>query len=245
MLNHFDKRKAHQIHRNVICHSFFWLAFAKAYSDRSKPGRNKYDPERMARNLAQGQTAMLRMGDPLDYEGKLFVTLGQLFDDVCHQKLAVGNPCCPDYSKQEDEIVTHLAKLARDKRNDTVRLPVSMPDAKQVLNTTHPWYSYDDSARYCRRDRSRSRDRKMVSSEATEPDPTQASAPESTDTEMYQALEKELFISSDYQAGLVRNAVQALDEVAGGDVRSVQFREPDEEEEEICRTPGTRDEGCG
>ena len=110
---------------------------------------------------------------------------------------------------------------------------------------THPWYSYDDSARYCQRDRSRSRDRRMASSEATEPDLTQVSAPESTDTEMYQALERELLISSDYQAGLVWNATQALDEVAGGDVHSVQFREPDEEEEEIHHTPGTRDEGHG
>ena len=59
VLNHFDKKKAHRIHRNVICHSLFWLAFAKAYLDRSKPGHNKYDPERMARNLAWGQTAML------------------------------------------------------------------------------------------------------------------------------------------------------------------------------------------
>ena len=60
---------------------------------------------------------------------------------------------------------------------------------------------------------------------------------------MYQALEKELLISSDYQAGLVRNTAQALDEVVGGDVCSVQFREPDKEEEEIHHTPGTRDEG--
>ena len=243
VLNHFDKKKAHRIHRNVICHSFFWLAFAKAYSDQSKPGRNKYDPERMARNLAQGQTAMLRLGDPLDYEGKVFVTLGQLFDDVRHQKLAVGIPCCPDYSKQEEEIVMHLAKLTRDKRNDTVHLPASVPEAKQVLNPSHPWYSYDDSARYCRRDS------RMAFSERTEQDPTQASAPESTDTEMYQVLEKDLLISSDYQAGLARNVAQVL-EVAGsveltGDVRSVQFREPDEEEEEIRRTPGTRDEGHG
>ena len=146
VLNHFDKRKAHRIHRNVICPSFFWLAFARAYLDRSKPGRNKYDPKRMARNLAQGQTTMLRMGDPLDYEGKVFVTLGQLFDDVRHQKLAVGVPCHPDYSKQEEEIVSHLAKLTRDKRNDTIRLPTSVPDVKQVLNPLHPWYSYDDSA---------------------------------------------------------------------------------------------------
>ena len=135
VLNHFDRRKAHWIHRNVICYSFFWLAFVKVYADQSKPGRNKYDPERMARNLLQGQTAMLQMGDPLDYEGKLFVTLGQLFNDVRHQKLAVGDPCRPDYSKQEEEIVVHLVKLTRDKRNDMVRLPASVPDAKQVLNT--------------------------------------------------------------------------------------------------------------
>ena len=249
VLNHFDKKKAHRIHCNVICHSLFWLAFAKAYWDRSKPGCNKYDPEKMARNLAQGRTAMLQMGDSLNYEGKVFVTLGQLFDDVRHQKLAVGVPCCQDYSKQEEEIITHLAKLARDKRNDTVRLPASMPEAKQVLNPSHPWYSYDDSARYCRRDRSSSRNSRMASSERTEQDPMQVSVPESTDTEMYQALEKDLLISSDYQAGLARNVAQVL-EVASGvestrDVRSVQFREPDEEEEEIRRTSGTRDEGHG
>ena len=242
VLNHFDKKKAHRIHQNVICHSLFWLAFVKAYSDRSKPGRNKYDPERMARNLARGQTAMLRMGDPLDYEGKVFVTLGQLFDDVRHQKLAVGIPCRPDYSKQEEEIVTHLAKLTRDKRNDTVCLPASVPEAKQVLNPSHPWYSYDDSARYGRRAR-------VAPSERTEQDPTQASVPESTDTEMYQVLEKDLLISSDYQAGLARTVAQVL-EVASSvestrDARNVQFREPDEEEEEIRRTPGTRDEGRG
>ena len=120
VLGHFDRRKAHRIHRNVLSYSFFWLAFAKAYADRSKPGHNKYDPERMSRNLAQGQTAMLWLGDPLDYEGMLFMTLGQLFDDVRRQKLAVGDPCRPDYSKQEDKIVTHLKKLARDKRNDSV-----------------------------------------------------------------------------------------------------------------------------
>ena len=248
VLNHFDRKKAHRIHRNVICHSLFWLAFAKAYWDRTKPGRNRYDPESMARNLAQGCTAMLRLGDPLDYKGKVFVTLGQLFDDVRHQKLAVGVPCRPDYSKQEDEIVTHLAKLARDKRNDTVRLPASVPEAKQVLNPSHPWYKYDDSARQCRRDRSSSCDGRMTSPE-TEQDPTQAEAPESTDTEMYQALEKDLLISNDYQVELVRNAAQVLDEVTGSvestrDVRSVQFRESDKEEE-IRRTPRTRVEGQG
>ena len=33
LLNHFDKKKAHRIYHNVICHSLFWLAFAKAYGD--------------------------------------------------------------------------------------------------------------------------------------------------------------------------------------------------------------------
>ena len=83
----------------------------------------------------------------------------------------------------------------------------------------------------------------MPTLESVEQDPTQASAPESTDTEMYQALEKDLLISNDYQTGLVRNAAQALDQVAGDleparDVRNVQFKEPDEEEEECHRTPG-------
>ena len=92
----------------------------------------------------------------------------------------------------------------------------------------------------------------MASPETMEQDPTQVSVPESTNTEMYQALEKDLLISNDYQAGLVRNAAQALDQVAGGieparDVHSVQFKEPDEEEEECHCTPGQwpRAEGWG
>ena len=245
LLNHFDKKKAHRIHRNVICHSLFWLAFAKAYWDWSKPGRHKYDPEKMARNLAEGRTTMIRVRDPIEYKGKVFVTLGQLFDDVCHQKLAMGVPCHPDYSKQEEEILTHLVKLARDKRNNTVWLPVSIPEVKQVLNPSHPWYKYDDNTRYGRRDRSSSHESGMAPLETMEQDPTQVSAPESTDTEMYQALEKDLLISNDYQAGLVRNATQALDQ-AVGDVRNVQFKEPDEEVE-CHRTPGQwlRAEGLG
>ena len=71
-----------------------------------------------------------------------------------------------------------------------------------MLNPSHPWYSYDDSAQYCQHDRSSSRDNRMASSEGTEQDPMQASVPKSTDTEMYQVLEKDLLISSDYQAGL-------------------------------------------
>ena len=160
------------------------------------------------------------MKDPIEYEGKVFATLGQLFDDVHHQKLAVGIPCHTDYSKQEDEILTHLAKLTRDKRNDTVQLPASIPEVKQVLNTSHPWYKYNDNARYGHRDRSSSRASRAAPLEAMEQDPTQASVPESTDTEMYQAVERDLLITNDYQAGLVRNAAKALDQAAGGNEQS-------------------------
>ena len=114
-----------------------------------------------------------------------------------------------------------------------------------MLNPSHPWYKYDDNARYGRHDRSSSHESRMAPSETMEQDPTQASALESTDTEMYQALEKDLLISNDYQAGLVRNAIQALDQVVGSleparDVRNVQFKEPDKEEEECHHTPGQR-----
>ena len=61
----------------------------------------------------------------------------------------------------------------------------------------------------------------MAPLETMEQDPTQASVPESTNTEMYQALEKDLLISSDYQAGLVRNAAQALDQAAGASLGTV------------------------
>ena len=181
---------------------------------------------------------MIRVKDPIEYEGKVFVTLGQLFNDVRHQKLAVGVPCCPDYRKQEDEILTHLAKLTRDKRNDTVQLPASVPEAKQVLDPSHPWYKYDDNARYgrCHADRA-------TPPEAMEQDPTQASVPESTDMEMYQAVERDLLITNDYEAGLVQNATKAHDQAAGGneqsrDVRNVQFKEPDGGEVECHRAPG-------
>ena len=63
------------------------------------------------------------------------MTLGQLFDDVRHQKLAVGIPCHPDYRKQEDEILTHLAKLTRDKRND-------------MRNDFEEWFCFNFSSKH-------------------------------------------------------------------------------------------------
>ena len=73
----------------------------------------------------------------------------------------------------------------------------------------------------------------------------QASAPESTDTEMYQAVERDLLITSDYDAGLVWAATKVLNQATGGielnrDVRTVQFKEPDEGEAKHQRTTGKR-----
>ena len=183
------------------------------------------------------------MKDPIEYEGKVFTTLGQLFNDVRHQKLAVGIPCHPDYKKQEDEILTHLVKLTRDKRNDTVQLPASVPEAKQVLDPSHHWYKYDDNAQHGSCARSSSRSSRVSSPEAMEQDPMQASAPESTDMEMYQVVERDLLITNDYDAGLVRNAAKVRDQATGGneqagDIRNMQFKEPDGGEVECHCTPG-------
>ena len=77
--------------------------------------------------------------------------------------------------------------------------------------------------------------------EAIEQDPTQASAPESTDTEMYQAVERDLLITNDFEAGLVWNAAKAAgSNEQSRDVRNVQFKEPDKEEEECHHTLGQR-----
>ena len=71
----------------------------------------------------------------------------------------------------------------------------------------------------------------------------QASVPESTDIEMYQAVERDLLITNNYDAGWVRNAAKVHDQAAGGneqsgDVRNMQFKEPDRGEVECHRTPG-------
>ena len=89
-----------------------------------------------------------------------------------------------------------------------------------MLDPSHPWYKYDDNARYGSRARSSSHVSRATPLEVMEQDPTQASVPESTDTEMYQAVERDLLITNDYEAGLVRNATKAHDQAAGGNEQS-------------------------
>ena len=146
LLYHYDQGEAHRIHRNIIVHSLFWLAFAKSVADRSRPGRIAYNPVTWMKNMAEGRTAMKSIRDPLTYADQLFSTLGGLFDDIRLQRLAVGTPCRDDYRNQEDEIVSHLAKLANDKRNDRFPLPASVPSAIFVLPPTHPWWTEYDRA---------------------------------------------------------------------------------------------------
>ena len=137
LLYHFDQDDAHWIHRNLMVHSLFWLAFAKSFDDRNQPGRIPFNPVYWRNNMKNGQTAMNMIGDPMDKADKLFSTLGSLFDDIRLQRLAVGKPCREDYQKQEDEIVQHLAKLARDKKHDAFPLPASIPKPILVLAPSH------------------------------------------------------------------------------------------------------------
>ena len=114
-----------------------------------------------------------------------------------------------------------------------------------MLDPSHPWYKYDDSARHGSHARSSSRVSRASSPEAMEQDPMQASAPECTDTEMYQAVERDLLITNDFDAGLLRSAARVRNQAEGGneqcgDVRNVQFKEPDSGEVECHRTPGQR-----
>ena len=113
LLYHFDQGEAHKIHQSLIVHSLFWLAFAKSFDDQSKPRCIPFNPVIWRDNIRGGLTAMKAIGDPMDKVDRLFSTLGALFDDVRLQRLAVGEPCRPDYKKQEDEIVRHLAKLSQ------------------------------------------------------------------------------------------------------------------------------------
>ena len=41
LLYHFNQGEVHRIHRNLIVHSLFWLAFAKSFDDR-KIGQGAY-----------------------------------------------------------------------------------------------------------------------------------------------------------------------------------------------------------
>ena len=141
LLYHFNQGEAHWIHRSLIMHSLFWLAFAKNFDNRSRPGRIPFNPVKWRDNTNSGQTAMIAIGDPMDLANKLFSTLGSLFNDVWLQRLAVGTLCREYYRQQEDKIVTHLAKLARDKEHDTFPLPASVPKAILLLGPSHRWWT--------------------------------------------------------------------------------------------------------
>ena len=140
-------------------------------------------------NLRTGQTAMRAIGDPIDKTDRLFSTLGSLFDDVRLQRLAVGEPCRQDYKKEEDKIVHHLGKLARDKEHDAYPLPASVPKkAIFMLDPSHWWWTEMPGAPrgvVLKR-------RTQVPPEELESDEesgTDTAAPESTDTEVYQVTE--------------------------------------------------------
>ena len=188
LLYHFDQGEMHKIHQSLIVHSLFWLAFAKSCDDRSKPGRIRFNPVIWRDNIRSGLTVMKAIGDPMDKADRLFSTLIALFDDVRLQRLAVGEPCRPDYKKQEDEIVQHLGKLSRDKQHDTFPLPASIPKPIFVLEPSHRWWTEMPGAP---RGVLMTRGVQVPPEELESDDESEeeAVAPDSTDTEMYQVTE--------------------------------------------------------
>ena len=243
LLYHFDQGEAQRIHRNLIVHSLFWLAFAKSFEDRNRPGRIPFNPVYWQNNLKNGQTAMNVIGDPMDKADKLFSTLGSLFDDIHLQRLAVGEPCREDYRKQEDEIVQHLVKLARDKKHDAFPLPASVPNPILVLAPSHRWWTEMPGAPWGVLAKRRGQAPPEVP-ESDEESGMDTTAPESTDTEMHRAAERSLLITHDHQALKVQNVariqhqveeearsnVQAqFYEMADQDTRHVHLRRESEE----------------
>ena len=207
-------------------HSFFWLAFAKSFDDRNRTGHIPFNPIKWRDNMNSGQTTMLAIGNPMDWADKLFSTLDSLFDDVRLQRLAVGIPCRGDYKKQEDEIVTHLGKLARDKEHDAFPLPASVPKAIFMLGPSHWWWTKMLNAPQGVLAKRLSQ-APLPALESDEDSDMDTTAPESTDTEMYQATEQSLLITHDHQALKVQNVakIQRQAEAEARDSVQSQFYE--------------------
>ena len=207
LLYHFDQGEVHRIHRNLIAHSLFWLAFAKNFDDRNRPGHIPFNPLYWRNNLRNGQTTMKVLGNPMDKADKLFSTLGSLFDNICLQRLAVSEPCREDYKKQEDEIVQHLVKLARDKEHDAFPLPASVPRPILVLGPSHQWWTEMPGAPLGVLAKRRGQAPPEVP-ESNEESGMDTTAPDSTDTEMHQAAERLLLITHNHQALKVQNVAK-------------------------------------
>ena len=176
-----------------------------------------------------GCTTMKAIGDPMKKADKLFSTLASLFDDVRLQRLTVGTPCRENYKKQEDEIMTHLAKLASDKGHDAFPLPASVPKAILVLGPTHRWWGQmPNTPRGIAAQRLAQMPLMAPEPEFEDEDTEMETlAPESTNTEMHQATEQSLLITSDRHALKIKNVAKIqrkAEEEARNNVQS-QFYE--------------------
>ena len=147
---------------------------------------------------------MKAIGDPMDKADRLFSMLGTLFDDVRLQRLVVGEPCRPDYRKQEDKIVQYLGKLSRDKQHDAFPLPTSIPKPIFILDPSHRWWTEMPGAPrgILMTRKTQAPPEELESDEESE---EETIAPDSTDTEMYQAAERSLLITHDREALKVQN----------------------------------------
>ena len=93
----------------------------------------------MKQGITSGNTAINILGDPLGKMNSIHQLLGQLYDDVCWQLIAMGAPACCNYSQQEEEIVHHFTGMWDDKQYDMSRLPVGVPDQDDLFMPDEPY----------------------------------------------------------------------------------------------------------
>ena len=84
--------------------------------------------------------------------------------------------------------MTHLGKLARDKEHDAFSLPASIPKAIFMLGPSHRWWTEMLNAPQGVLAKRLSQ-APLPALESDEDSDMDTTAPESTDTEMYQATE--------------------------------------------------------
>ena len=179
---------------------------------------------------------MNTIGDPMDKADKLFSTLGSLFDNIRLQRLAVGEPCREDYRNQEDEIVQHLAKLARDNKHDAFPLPASVPNPILVLAPSHRWWTEMPGAPQGVLAKRRGQAPLEVP-ESDEESGMDTTAPESTDTEMYRAAEQSLLITHDHQALKVQNVARIqrqAEEEARSNIQAQFYEMANQDTRRVC-----------
>ena len=158
-LQQYTGGEAHQIHRHLICLSFFWAAFAKGITDRRRqnekeqvfPRLNKqgcqvrlrrlYNRDKIRQGIASGEMAINKIGDPLPKMDTIHSWLGELYDQVQKQMITTGVPTRRNFGQQEKEIIKHFKEMWDDKQYDVYHLLVSVDNPDNLFTADEPFAS--------------------------------------------------------------------------------------------------------